>query len=198
MTSVSRTPKDAGTAVNVDPEIAGKRLLILGAGLWQVEYIRRARQLGVDTWVTDWSPTAAGRLEADHFEPIDITHAAETLDFARRARIDGVLTAADVGVPTAAHVAVALSLPGYSEALALDATNKLRMRRRSEALGIPCPAYRVVASVAEAQSLTSITGPVIVKPVDGWSSRGVRFVEDPAALGPAVVNALQASRAGRR
>ena len=29
-------------SVEIDRDIAGKRLLILGAGLWQVEYIRRA------------------------------------------------------------------------------------------------------------------------------------------------------------
>ena len=186
-----------GVPVAVDQEIAGKRLLILGAGLWQVEYIRHARRLGVETWVTDWSPTAAGRPEADHFEPIDLTDADATVAFARRSRIDGVLTAADVGVPTAAHVSAALSLPGHSETLALDATNKLRMRRRSEALGIPCPVYRAVNSAAEADSHASGPGPVIVKPVDGWSSRGVRFVADRGELRPAVENALQASRVGQ-
>jgi biotin carboxylase len=181
----------------VDPEIAGKRLLMLGAGLWQVEYIRHARRLGVETWVTDWSATAVGKPEADHFQPIDVTDVEATLAFARHARIDGVLTAADVGVPTAARVSVALSLPGYSEALALDATNKLRMRRRSEALGIPCPAYRAVSSAAEAEVHAFVNGPVIVKPVDGWSSRGVRFVAHKAELREAVENALQASRAGQ-
>jgi biotin carboxylase len=194
MIEMTTTPT-SHAQVAVDQEIAGKRLLILGAGLWQVEYIRHARRLGVETWVTDWSPTAVGRPESDHFEPIDVTDTDATLAFARRLGADGVLTAADVGVPTAALVATALSLPGYSEALALDATNKLRMRRRSEALGIPSPAFRAVSSVAEAEaSQPAVIGPVIVKPVDGWSSRGVRFVASAPELGPAVQHALQASR----
>src|SRR5262245_63196947 len=85
-----------------DPELAGKRLLILGGGLWQLEYVRRARQLGLETWVTDWSPAAVARNDADHFDPIDLKDHDATLALAERARIDAVLTAADIGVPTAA------------------------------------------------------------------------------------------------
>ena len=178
-------------------DIAGKRLLILGAGLWQVEYIRHARRLGAETWVTDWSPTAVGKPEADHFEPIDVTDAEETLAFARRAGVEGVLTAADVAVPTAAYVAAELGLPGYSPALAMQATNKLNMRLRSEEVGILCPWFHPVRSVATAAACSgSLTFPAIVKPVDNCSSRGVRYVLTDADLGPAVEEALDASRVG--
>jgi biotin carboxylase len=187
----------AHVPIALDPEIAGKRLLILGAGLWQVEYIRHARRLGAETWVTDWSPTAVGRTEGDHFEPIDVTDAEETLAFARRAGIDGVLTSADVAVPTAAFVAAQLGLPGYSPALAAQATNKLKMRRRSEEVGILCPWYRPVRSAAAAALLVdAIAFPVIVKPVDSCSSRGVRYVPAAADLPAAVQEALGASRTG--
>src|SRR4029450_4402713 len=101
-----------------DPEMAGKRLLILGAGLWQVDYIRRARRLGAETWATDWSTDAVGRDEADHFEPIDLKNVDATLELARNSRVDGVFTAADIGVPTAAYVAERLGLPGPSLRLA--------------------------------------------------------------------------------
>src|SRR5712691_3851067 len=101
-----------------DPEIAGKRLLILGGGLWQLAYVRRARQLGLETWVTDWSDAAIARLDADHFEPIDLKDCDATLALARQAHVDGVLTAADIGVPTAAFVAGQLGLPGHSPSLA--------------------------------------------------------------------------------
>jgi len=188
---------DAPALVEIDREIMGKRLLILGAGLWQADYIRRARRLGAETWATDWSDDAVGKLEADHFAPIDVTHAEETLIFARRARIDGVFTAADVAVPTAAFIAAELGLPGYSPEVAAQATNKLNMRRRSEAVGINCPRFLPVRSVDEASSLAgSLMFPSIVKPVDNCSSRGVRFVAAPEALSAAVAEALEASRAG--
>jgi biotin carboxylase len=184
-------------SVEIDRDIAGKRLLILGAGLWQVEYIRRARRLGAETWATDWSDDAVGKPEADHFAPIDVTHAEETLAFAKRARIEGVFTAADVAVPTAAFLAAEMGLPGYSPAVAAQATNKLSMRRRSEEIGLKCPWFRPVRSVAEASALAAaLSFPAIVKPVDNCSSRGVRFVAAPDGLAAAVAEALDASRAG--
>jgi biotin carboxylase len=179
----------------IDPRVAGKRLLILGAGLWQLEYIRRARALGVETWATDWSESAVGRTAADHFEPIDVTDVEGTLALARRARIDGVFTAADVAVPTAAAVASELGLPGHPLELASAATNKRLMRERSRAAGIRYPGFQCVSSPKDATILAAQLGlPVIVKPVDNCSSRGVRFVHTPDELAPAIDEALAASR----
>jgi biotin carboxylase len=185
------------TRTRLDPELVGKRLLILGAGLWQTEYIRHARRLGVETWVTDWAPDAVGSRCADHFEPIDVRHVDKTIAFARRGRVDGVLTSADVAVPTAARVAAELSLPGYSRQLALEATNKLHMRRRSASLGIAGPAFQPVTSREHAKALMASTPfPVIVKPVDSCSSRGVRYVSETGDFMSAVEQALKASRTG--
>jgi biotin carboxylase len=185
-----RSPLPGG----LDSEIAGKRLLILGAGLWQVEYIRRARELGVETWVTDWSPDAIGRRDADHFEPIDLKDAEATLALARSSRIDAVLTAADIGVPTAAFVADSLGLPGASLALARDATHKRHMRERARSAGVNCPWFASIDSVADAGRFGIF--PAIVKPVDSCSSRGVRVADNPTELDSALADALQASRAG--
>ncbi len=165
-----------------DPDLSGRRLLILGGGLWQLEYVRRARQLGLETWVTDWSPSALARDEADHFVPIDLKDYEATLALARRARVDGVLTAADIGVPTAAHVAARLGLPGHSPALADDATNKFKMRQSSEDEAV---------ALIDGHAL-----PAIVKPVDNCSSRGVRWIDRKADIAPAVSEALKVSRAG--
>jgi biotin carboxylase len=180
---------------DIDVRVAGKRLLILGAGLWQLEYLRRARALGVETWATDWSPSAVGRSEADHFEPIDVTDVSHTLALARRARVEGVFTAADVAVPTAAAVATELGLPGYSLDLAAVATNKRFMRERTRSAGIRCPEFRCVSSAEGARAVAEqMPLPVIVKPVDNCSSRGVRFVQTPLELAPSIDEALTQSR----
>jgi biotin carboxylase len=181
-------------ASGIDADIAGKRLLILGAGTWGVEYLRRARLLGAETWATDWSPDAVGRHEAHHFEPIDLKDQDGTLELARRAKVDAVLTAADIGVPTAAFVANHLGLPGAGLQLALDATHKRHMRERASAAGVNCPRFCAIRTVADARRRASL--PAIVKPVDNCSSRGVRFVDDGADLDTAVTDALAESRAG--
>ena len=196
MTAVQPHMVDAhGAAAS---ELAGKRLLILGGGLWQVEYVRRSRQLGLETWVTDWSPSAVARCEADHFEPIDLKDRDATLALAERAKVDGVFTAADIGVPTAAHVAARLGLPGASPELAALATNKFAMRERCMALGIACPRYCLVRSVADGcAAVRAESLPVIVKPVDSCSSRGVRWVDRPSSLAQALEDALAASLSGQ-
>jgi biotin carboxylase len=178
-----------------DAGVAGKRLLVLGAGLWQVEYLRCARELGVETWATDWSPDAPGREEAHHFEPIDLKDRDATLALARRARIDGILTAADIGVPTAAFIAEELGLPGPGLRLALDATDKGRMRERAAAAGVNCPWFYRVRSPADAARRAARL-PVIVKPTDNCSSRGVRVVSHATALDEAVRHAIDHSRGG--
>ena len=182
---------------DADSDLAGRRLLILGGGLWQLEYVRRARQLGLETWVTDWSATAVARDEADHFEPIDLKDRDATLTLARRARIDAVLTAADIGVPTAAYLAERLGLAGHRPKLASYATNKFEMRQRSRLLGIAGPWYRRVRSPEEAAAaIDSQALPAIVKPVDNCSSRSVRWIDRQSDLVPAVAEALAASQRG--
>jgi biotin carboxylase len=190
-------PDRAERAPVHDPDLAGKRLLILGGGLWQLEYVRRARQLGLETWVTDWSPTALARHEADHFEALDLKDRDGTLALAQRARIEAVLTAADIGVPTAAYVAERLGLPGHSPSLAEYATNKFMMREQSRLSGIACPRYRSVRSTADGMAaIDDVMLPAIVKPVDNCSSRGVRWIDRRSHLVPAVTEALAASRCG--
>jgi biotin carboxylase len=187
-------PAGEQPVVGSDSEVAGKRLLILGGGLWQRDYVRRARALGLETWVTDWRADAVAREDADHFFPIDLKNAAATLELARDARVDGVMTPADIGVTTAAHVAAALGLPGPTPALAKQSTNKLDMRRRAADVALPVPWFEPVRSVGTAvEMMTARTWPVIVKPVDNCSSRGVRVVHDRAALETAVDAALAAS-----
>jgi biotin carboxylase len=177
--------------------LAGRRLLILGGGLWQVEYVRHARRLGIETWVTDWSPDAPARSAADHFDVIDLKDRDGSLALARRARIDAVMTGADIGVPTAAFIAEQLQLPGHPPQLATRATNKYAMRRHAERAGLRCPRYHRVKSPDEAlAAVVSIGFPVIVKPVDNSSSRGVRWIDREQDIRPAALAALEASLAG--
>ncbi len=182
---------------SADASIAGKKLLILGGGLWQMAYVRRARELGVETWVTDWSPDAVAKTVADHFATIDLKDRDATLALAREARFDGVLTAADIGVPTAAYLCERLRLPGYGSDVAELATNKFRMRERARAVGIAGPWYRRVRSSNDVGAIVGADEfPVILKPVDNCSSRGVRWVGTPDDLPSAVAAALDASRIG--
>jgi biotin carboxylase len=81
--------------------------------------------------------------------------------------------AADVPV-TVAAVADALGLPGVSLATAALAADKLLMKERFRAAGVPVPWYAPVDGAAALAALASgVTWPLIVKPVDSRGARGV-------------------------
>jgi biotin carboxylase len=150
--------------------------------LWQLEYVRRARQLGLETWVTDWSPTAVARDDADHFEALDLKDREGTLALARRARINAVFTAADIGVPTAAYVAERLGLPGHPPSLAESATNKFMMRQHSRRSGIACPWYRRVRSTTDGTAANRGDARVIGRSITVRAVGSGRSIEGPSML----------------
>lgn len=64
----------------------------------------------------------------------------------------------------------------------IHAQDKLVMRRRLEALGVPVPRYAEIRSVDELDDFARrIAGPVVVKAVrGGYDGRGVRMARDPS------------------
>jgi biotin carboxylase len=105
---------------------------------------------------------------------------AQALQYHRNVRpIDGVIcVASDIPV-TVASVAVALGLPGISLESALLATDKLAMKEKFSADGVPVPWFREVNSSDELRGIVAARGaqlaikPLVIKPVDSRGARGV-------------------------
>ncbi len=159
------------------------KILILGAGSWQVPWLAKARELGFIVYATDWSETAEGRNIPHYFSPINLRDKEATLNYARQHKIDAIFTSADIGVQTAAYVAAHMGLPYHSEALAYCATNKFAMREKARNLGLGGPHYQLVDHVNDARIAADELGfPLIIKPVDNFSSKGVRIVNNQSEL----------------
>jgi 5-(carboxyamino)imidazole ribonucleotide synthase len=61
--------------------------------------------------------------------------------------------------------------------------DKLAMRDRLAALGVPCPRYAPVSSVADVEAFTGGTWPVVLKAVSGgYDGKGVWVCSTPAAV----------------
>jgi carbamoyl-phosphate synthase large subunit len=151
-----------------------KKILILGAGLWQMPYLKKSKELGLFVCATDWMNEPEGRKYADIFEPIDVRDAEKSLDFAKKNNVDAVFTSSDVAVPVAAYIAEKMSLPFHSQELALIATNKYLMRNAIKKVGLKTPKYKLCSSSNELyNSLSEFSVPVIIKPIDNCGSRGV-------------------------
>ena len=174
-----------------------KRLLhVLGGGQWQVPTVRLAKQLGYRVLVTDMFKERPAYAMADSYEIVDIADPKATLDVAKRYLIDGILCdTTDTGVPTAAYVAETMQLPGMGFETALNFTDKWRMRTLTAAAGCYAPDNLLVNSQKEvAEAAGKLDFPVIVKPVDNQSGRGVTVVRDRDKLLSAYYYALRKSR----
>jgi len=153
-------------------------VLLLTAGYWQIPVVRSARALGLRVVVTDLRPDAPAVAEADEYVQADasdvdaVTKAAQFHDV-----VAVVAEQTDVGVATAAAVAERCNLRGIGLETAQRVTNKRLMRDACAAGGVPVPRYRCVRNAAEAVDAARDIGlPVVVKPTDSQSSKGVAKV----------------------
>ncbi len=181
-----------------------QRILVLGAGIMQKPAITFAKERGLETVVVDADPNAACVGLADRFEKIDLKD-KETLEaFARSLKMDGglsgVMTAGTDFSATVAWVAERLGLPGIPYEVALDASDKERMRRRFKAAGVPSPEFIIVHQsqfTAGGLEMLPFPFPVVVKPVDNMGARGCRRADSAEDLRAALQDALAFSRSGR-
>jgi len=158
-----------------------KKLLILGAGEMQVPIIKRARNMGVDTFVVDMNVDAPGIQYANHYKIIDTTDREGVLSYAKEIGIDGLLTTSDYPVNVVAYVSNVLDLHGkLSSEVASLCTNKFKTREFLHSHGFNCPRYKVVSNLEEALPIDYF--PCIIKPIDSSASRGVKKIESEEEL----------------
>lgn len=174
-------------------------LHVLGGSPWQTPTVVRAKAMGLRVLVTDMYAERPAYAHADAHEQVDITDLARTLDVARRHGVDGILCdTTDVGVPTAAWVAERLGLPGMGYGVALDFTDKARLRERLAGAAVPVPPHDTVLEAADLVRAAETIGlPVVVKPADNQSGRGVSIVRGVDALPGAWEAAIAHSRSRR-
>ncbi|MEW5926807.1 MAG: ATP-grasp domain-containing protein [Gemmatimonadota bacterium] len=121
--------------------------------------------------------------------------------FAGGAEVAGITSSSEYFIATAAALAARFGLPCPDAAAVAAARDKSRQREVLSAGGIPTPAFRVASSAEEAAAAARGIGfPVVLKPVAGSGSVGVRACADAedAAGHAAAVLAQAATPAERR
>jgi len=156
-----------------------KTIWIVSGGAEAVPGIQRAKELGLHVVVSDGNPKAPGFALANDCVVASTYDIKTTLKAAQEYHctvrpIDGVISiAADVPL-TVATVAAGLGLPGIPVETARLAADKLAMKQRFKAAGIPTSWFRPVGSVSELREIAGERGfPLVVKPVDSRGARGV-------------------------
>ncbi len=154
-------------------------MLVVGGGIEAIPGLQKAQNLGLHVVVSDANPEAPGFLCADDRIIASTYNIDETVAAAREYHrtvrpIDGVMCIASDIPLTVASVAHALNLPGIPLESARLASEKLAMKEKFAADGVPVPWFAPVASTAQVKAFAMERGfPLVIKPVDSRGARGV-------------------------
>lgn len=152
-----------------------KKLMILGAGIYQVPLIQKAKEMGIETIVLSIPGDYPGIAFADKFYPVDTRDYEAVLRLARQERIHGICTSGtDIAVRSIGYVCSRMGLAGITEEAACKATDKALMKEAFVSAGVSTAAYKMAETVEEAIEAAEELGyPVVVKAVDSSGSRGI-------------------------
>lgn len=175
-----------------------KNILIIGAGINQVPIIEKAKKQGYCVHVVSPYDTDVGVKLADKVLSCNIFDMDCIVEYAKANGIDGVLTdLSDICTPTTAYVAEKLGLPGYGYENALCFTDKSKMREVFQKIGLPVAKNEKTSTLEQALlSGESIGYPVVIKPVDSFSSRGVYIIHNLEELKLRYPDSIKFSRSG--
>ena len=173
------------------------KAFVIAGGIPQIELIKQLKSRGITTVLADGSPNAVARPYADFFYCVNIFDISAIKEIAEKEKVDFLLTVcADQVLLVVAEVSEMLGLPCYIDyKTAQDVSDKIRMKRIFKECGIPTTDY-VETDYLDIDAISNLRYPLIVKPVDAYSSRGVRKANNLEELKQYYAEAQQISRSG--
>lgn len=171
------------------------KALILAGGLPQIALLEKLKKRDIKTVLADYYKQPVAKEYADIFHQISTLDVAAIKAVAQKEKVDFLITVCtDQALLTVAQVSEELDLPCYiSSEAARNVTNKSYMKDVFLEHGIPTARYNVMKEFDEG-AFIGWKYPLIVKPVDCNSSKGVRKVQSTAELRIAFSAAVAMSR----
>lgn len=161
-----------------------KRLMILGSMDEFVLLVKTARQRGYYTIVCDGYVDGPAKAYADRSYNVDIRKVDEVVAICRKENVDGIIASfSDILFEYLTKIAHKAGLKTYcTPENSMWLRSKEKMRRMFRELGIPCPQYRVLEAGYTDEQLADLHFPLVIKPVDGYGSRGIFVVQNQEEL----------------
>lgn len=156
-----------------------KSILVLGAGIYQVPLIKKAKELGCHVIVCTIPGNYPGIELADEVYYENTTDKEACLRVAKQNNVVAVCTAGtDVALPSLGYIVDQLGLKGPSEKAAMFSSNKLLMKEALIKNNVLTAQFIKVCSLDECKCAAEEIGfPVILKVVDSSGSRGIQIVK---------------------
>jgi carbamoyl-phosphate synthase large subunit len=151
-------------------------ILIFGGGEMQLSLIKNANELGYETIVIDPLENAPGKEIADYFYVVAPKDKEKTIETARRHSVKGIITTQmERPLLFMAEIAESEGFIFPSPKAIKQARDKYLMKQCFNAKGIPCAKGILFNNREEIteKALEHFSFPLIIKPLDAFSSRGV-------------------------
>lgn len=172
-----------------------KKLLVLGASIAQVPFIKTAKKMGCYVGVVDYNPEAPAVEFADEYFECSLIDTQGVISICQQFLPDGITCgASDVGVLTAAYVCRQFGLPGLPVETAIKVKDKGAMIEAFAKADVAHPAYQICQSPTDALHLSF---PVVTKPVDNSGSRGINVAFNQSTFSLALADSFACSHIGR-
>ena len=173
-----------------------KRLMILGAGTYQVPLIKKAKDKGLTVIVVSPNGNYPGIKLADIHIDIDTTDEENIIKAAVKYKISGITTTGtDVCVPSLGRVVDELGLAGTGYEAACKSMDKILMKQAFVEYNVLTAKFDFFKSESDAKEYACLIGyPVIVKATDSSGSRGIAKVDSGEGFNSAWIDALEVSR----
>ncbi len=169
--------------------------IVLGGTFPHISLLEKLKERGYYTVLIDYFENPPAKLYADEHVMASTLDKKAVLEISKQKEASLVISAyIDQANVTACYVAEKLNLPHpYSYETALNVTNKLLMKNLMINNNIPTSKFVVITSIDECESV-DLSFPVIVKPTDSNSSKGVRKANTLVELKSFAEKAFEISR----
>lgn len=171
------------------------KILVLAGGSDQIALINELKSRGHETILVDYFENPPAKPFADKHIVASTLDTDKVEEIAKEEKVDFVCTACtDQALLTVAKVSEKLGLPCYiSYQTGLNVTNKSYMKKVLMANSIPTAKFIILGSVVMS-AIKDFTYPLVVKPVDCNSSKGVKRIDTPDELPKCLEEAINFSR----
>ena len=170
------------------------KALVLAGGFPQISLINSLKRRGITALLADYYPEPAAKKYADAFFQVSTLDVNAIRELVKREHADFIITVCtDQALLTMAQVSEESGLPCYLDySTALRVTNKQHMKKVFAEHGIHTAEF----AITESPSDIRMNFPLVVKPVDCNSSKGVVKVSSTRELDEAFTAAKKLSRTG--
>ena len=157
-----------------------KNVLIFGAGLNQVTLIKACNELGHRSIVVDPNDDALGKEYADVYCIVAPNDYGKTNDIAKKYQIHGIVTSQmENPLKIMARLAQEMGYVFHSPETVERCTNKYLMKQAFVKNNVPCAKGKHFSKTDEItqEAIDGLIYPLILKPVQAHSSKGVYKIE---------------------